>query len=79
MPFSSRAFSARNLNGVHLGRWPRLLHFAPLALRTRTFHTVSVAIGFVLVVGYEDENAWSNFLLGGCPFAPNPSSDIESD
>jgi hypothetical protein len=28
-----RAFSARKFDGLYLGRWPRLLHFAPLALR----------------------------------------------
>jgi O-antigen ligase len=39
--FSSRAFSAGNLNGINLGRWPRLLHFAPLALKARSFLKVS--------------------------------------
>jgi hypothetical protein len=52
MPFSSRAFSARNLNGEHLGRWPRLLRFAPLALRTRSFHTVLVAPDAKVTVKY---------------------------
>ena len=34
LPISFRAFSAENLYRTStLGRWPRLLHLAPLALR----------------------------------------------
>ncbi|MEP6912599.1 MAG: FtsX-like permease family protein [bacterium] len=32
VPLLFRAFSARQRRELHLGRWPRLLHFAPLAL-----------------------------------------------
>ena len=49
---SFRAFSAKEFQPIHLGRWPRLLHFAPLALKTQSFHTVSVAGGFSLK-GYQ--------------------------
>jgi hypothetical protein len=37
-PAAFRAFSAKRVfNSSHLGRWPRLSHFAPLALRPRVF------------------------------------------
>src|SRR5215212_1093948 len=50
-----RAFSARIINGFHLGRWPRLSYYAPLALRFpmlclifisgNTKHAFSINIG----------------------------------
>jgi hypothetical protein len=37
-PAIFRAFSAKkNFDWFHLGRWPRLSHFAPLALRPGIF------------------------------------------
>lgn len=40
---SFRAFSARPILNTYLGRWPRLLHFAPSALLTLKLQTDRIA------------------------------------
>jgi len=55
---------------LYLGRCPRLLHFAPLALRPWSFHTVSTARGSVpgRLVSFQENRikmaSWGTLGLG---------------
>src|ERR1043166_4572858 len=43
-----------SFNGFFLGRWPRLLHFAPSALSGYSFDTNSEALGYSRSVRFAD-------------------------